>query len=158
VTTIRIIGIGSYQGADQAGWLLTDALQAQAASLGMPAGQLDFCRCLFPAQLWQLVEGVDLAVLIDAVPGKPDSVAEIVRRQLSILPGLHSSHGIGVGEALDLVGSLLVAPPRMVLLGVGVKPMDKFASTDIRRVLPVLQARVGDVIGQYLAGLTPTCA
>ncbi len=136
MTPVRIIGIGSSHGADQAGWLVADALQRSELPGRLPAGTISFLQCRFPAQLWQLVDGCELAVLIDAVCAEPGSVLEIDSGNLVRFKELHSTHGIGVAEALSLIPVLSERPPRVVLLGIGVDTGDGVcAGEDVNQAL-----------------------
>jgi hydrogenase maturation protease len=153
MTPVRIIGIGSSHGADQAGWLVADALQHSELPGALPAGMVSFSQCRFPAQLWQLVDGCDLAILIDAVCAEPGTVIEVDSGDLVRCKELHSTHGIGVGEALALIPVLTDQPPRVVLLGVGVNVEDGVCSVaDVHRTLP----RVRELIEAPLRALLQT--
>ena len=74
MTPVRIIGIGSSHGADRAGWLVTEALQQSDCRRVWLQERFHFPQCRFPAQLFQMVDGCELAILIDAVYAEPGTV------------------------------------------------------------------------------------
>jgi hydrogenase maturation protease len=157
VTPVRIIGIGSSHGADQAGWLVADALQRSELPGHLPAGTVSISQCRFPAQLWQLVDGCELAVLIDAVCAEPGSVVEIDSGDLVRFKALHSTHGIGVAEALSLIPVLSEHPPRVVLLGIGIDTEDGVCSDeDLSRALPGVLEHLESHLQEFLQTSTST--
>lgn len=157
MTPVRVIGIGSPHGADQAGWLVADALQHSELPARLPAGTVSFSQCLFPAQLWQLVDGCDLAILIDAVCAEPGTVVEVDSGDLTNRKALHSTHGIGVGEALALIPALTDRPPRVVLIGVGVDAENGGSSMeDMKRALPRVRELMEAPLREFLQTATGT--
>jgi len=151
VTPVRIIGIGSSHGPDRVGWLAVDALQQSDLAARLPAEAVSFSQCRFPAQLWQLVDGCSLAILIDAVCAEPGVVFEIDSGDLVRWKELHSTHGIGVGEALSLIPVLTDRPPRVVLLGIGVDAEEgactmQVVNQALPRVLEVVEASAGEFL------------
>jgi hydrogenase maturation protease len=157
VTPVRIIGIGSSHGADQAGWLVAEALQQSEFPAHLPAGTVSFSQCRFPAELWQLVDGCELAILIDAVGAEPGTVVEIDSGDLVSSKELYSTHGIGVGEALALIPALTDQPPRVVLLGVGVDAEDGgYSMKDVQRTLPRVRELMQTRLREFLQTSTST--
>jgi Ni,Fe-hydrogenase maturation factor len=102
--------------------------------------------CRFPAQLMQLIEGFDRAIVIDAVEQTAGKVFEYSQADLLFNEHLHSTHGIGVGEALALAERLLPAPVEVTVLGVGVGERDDAETVDIAGLLPMLQNRLTAVL------------
>jgi len=157
VTPVRIVGIGSSHGADQAGWLVTAALERSDLSARLPAATVSFSQCRSPAQLFQLVGGCDLAILIDAVCAEPGTVSEIDSGDLLRRRQLHSTHGIGVSEALALIPALTDQPPRVVLLGIGVDVENGGCSAeDVKRTLPRVRELVEAALREFLQTSTST--
>jgi hydrogenase maturation protease len=157
MTPVRIIGIGSSHGADRAGWLVVDALQQSGLTARLAAGTVSFFQCRFPAQLWQMVDGCELAILIDAVHAEPGSVSEVDSGDLAHRKELHSTHGIGVGEALSLIPVLTDQPPRVVLLGVGVDAEDGACSEeDINQALSRVLELIETPLQEFLQTSTST--
>lgn len=115
--TIRVFGIGSPSGDDQAGWLVVDALRAAGLEgRGIVVEKLDRPG----AALVGLLEGTSHAILVDAMQGSgaPGSICRFGRDSW---PGYRqgiSSHGFGVFAALSLGQALGSLPPRLDLYGI----------------------------------------
>jgi hydrogenase maturation protease len=75
-----------------------------------------------PARLIDLWAGADVGVLVDAVrndPANPGKIHEfVVDRPVAGYGGAASSHGLGLGEAIDLALALDRMPRRLVILAV----------------------------------------
>ena len=86
----------------------------------------DWCRLAVtdgePTRLIDLWQGVEVAVVVDAVraPGAPGGRRyEIVVDDLTRLPdGAVSSHAVSLGETFELARVLDLLPQRLVVLGV----------------------------------------
>jgi hydrogenase maturation protease len=118
MSRVRILGIGSPSGDDQAGWLAVDALLAQGAQRdeGVVIEKLDRPG----ATLVALLQDVEQAILIDAMQcgGQPGSIKRFDQQDWpSYRQGL-SSHGLGVLDALLLARELGSLPPRLKLYGI----------------------------------------
>jgi hydrogenase maturation protease len=112
---IRIIGVGSPFGMDQAGWLAIDYLQSC---------QFDDCELIKldrpGSGLLGYLQDVDQVVVIDALnsSGQAGEVKLLERDELAQSQELTSSHGFGVAEALALADQLGALPQRISLLGI----------------------------------------
>ena len=118
MSRVRIFGIGSPSGDDQAGWLAVDALLAQGAQRdeGVVIEKLDRPG----ATLVALLQNVEQAILIDAMQcgGEPGSIKRFDQQDWpSYSKGL-SSHGLGVLDALLLARELGSLPLRLELYGI----------------------------------------
>lgn len=115
---VRVVGIGNPMAGDDAiGVMAARRLKTmvahQAEVLEAPHAGLD---------LLDFFKDVEMVILIDAVQGarKPgtihrlDASSQPIGRTCSAL----SSHGFGVGEALELARVLHLLPPRLVLYGI----------------------------------------
>ena len=153
MTQISVIGIGSAQGADRAGWQAIDALQDAGLAARFPAGLVTLAKCRAPTELYQMLESCRYAILIDALPGQPGhltwlSVADLQRRD-----DLTSVHGVGAGEMLALLETLAQQPPQLAVLGIGVdagsdvSPLDRLSEP----ALCCLRGRVEQAIRRFLA-------
>ncbi|NDL59664.1 hydrogenase maturation protease [Phytoactinopolyspora mesophila] len=75
-----------------------------------------------PSRLLELWSGADLAIVVDAVqndPARPGHLHEIiVDRPVAANQARTSSHGLGVGEAVELALTLDRMPRRLVILAV----------------------------------------
>jgi hydrogenase maturation protease len=115
MSRVRILGIGSPLGDDQAGWLTVDALLAAGLD------EIDVMKLDRPgANLIPLLEGASRVVLIDAMQGDGPA-GEIHRFDQQDWPSYShglSSHGFGVVAALMLARELGSLPPRLDLYGI----------------------------------------
>ena len=75
-----------------------------------------------PTELIDLWSDADVAVLVDAVrndPAHPGKIHQfVVDRPVAAPGGSASSHGLGLGEAIDLAMALERMPQRLVILAV----------------------------------------
>lgn len=115
MSRVRILGIGSPAGDDQAGWLVVDVLQA-AGLEDVEIDKLDRPG----ASLIPLLADVSHLILIDAM--RSDGQAGDIRRfdqedWPAYGQGL-SSHGVGVLDALLLARELDALPARIELYGI----------------------------------------
>jgi hydrogenase maturation protease len=114
---VRILGIGSPSGDDQAGWLTVDALR----TVGMVDVQIE--KLDRPgANLISLMENASRVILIDAMQGN-GGVGDIQRFDENDWPACSeglSSHGFGVLAALTLARELGSLPARLDLYGIGI--------------------------------------
>jgi hydrogenase maturation protease len=131
---VRILGIGSPSGDDQAGWLTVDALAAcgVTADRDIAIEKLDRPG----ASLIGLLEHADWVILLDAMQSG-DRPGRIKRFDQDAWPGYThglSSHGLGVLDALSLARAFGILPPRLDLYGIEITlacPGDE-ASDDIQ--------------------------
>jgi hydrogenase maturation protease len=128
MSRIRILGIGSPSGDDQAGWLVIDALSNSGLRAG---GDLHFEKLDRPgASLIPLLVQADWVILIDAMVSQPlsDTLGESRGQagQIRHFDGQSwpdyrhglSSHGLGVIESLSLARELGELPARMDVYGI----------------------------------------
>ncbi len=149
MSRVRILGIGSPSGDDQAGWLVVDALPAAGLQCdeGMVIEKLDRPG----ANLIPLLEGAAWVILIDAMQsGSP--IGHIRHFGAGDWPAYSqglSSHGFGVLAALSLARELGGLPSRLDLYGIeiGLVSPGKQARSEIQAVAQHLARRIaGDVI------------
>ncbi|MDP1646419.1 MAG: hydrogenase maturation protease [Thiobacillus sp.] len=115
---MRILGIGSPSGDDQAGWLTVDALLASDLLAGREVVIKKLDRP--GAGLISLLENASWVILVDAMQSN-GQVGRIRRFDQKDWPGYcHglSSHGFGVLDALSLAQELGSLPPRLDLYGI----------------------------------------
>jgi hydrogenase maturation protease len=138
---VRILGIGSPSGDDQAGWLTVDALLAAGVD-GVEIEKLDRPG----ANLIPLLENTSRVILIDAMQGNGQA-GDIQRFDQQDWPsygqGL-SSHGFGVLAALTLAQALGSLPPRLELYGIeiGSALPGEDAGRDVRAAATRLAATI----------------
>jgi len=114
---VRILGIGSPSGDDQAGWLTVDALLAE----GMQAPGIDIQKLDRPgANLIPLLGDAAWIILIDAMQSH-EAIGHIRHFGVADWPAYRhglSSHGLGVLDALALARELGSLPTRLDLYGI----------------------------------------
>jgi hydrogenase maturation protease len=119
---VRILGIGSPSGGDQAGWLVVDALLADGvqAGEGVAIEKLDRPG----ATLISCLENASRVILFDAMRGGglEGSIRHFDRNDWPGYGGGLSSHGFGVFDALALARELGSLPPRLDLYGIEIGP------------------------------------
>jgi hydrogenase maturation protease len=141
MSQVRILGIGSPSGDDQAGWLVVDALQ-DAGLEDVDIDKLDRPG----ASLIPLLAGVSHLILIDAMRGGGQA-GDIRRFDQQDWPaygqGL-SSHGIGVLDALLLARELNALPPRIELYGIeiGAACLSETATAPVRHAARQLAGQI----------------
>jgi hydrogenase maturation protease len=121
--SILIVGIGSPFGDDAAGLEAARRL-VSAALLGARVTAADRPG----VDLLDMLDGADAVILIDAVRsgGLPGKIHDLDLADVSALsPALVSSHGLGVGEAIELARRLGRLPARARLLGIEVSDRGK---------------------------------
>ena len=119
MSPIRILGIGSPSGDDQAGWLTVDALRAGGVQT---TGDEIFIQKLDRpgANLITLLDNADWVILIDAMQSH-DVFGRIQRFSAEDWPAYRqglSSHGFGVLNSLALARELNTLPRRLDLYGI----------------------------------------
>ena len=121
-THIAIIGVGNdFRRDDGAGWAVIDRLRKRAVERPLPPGTVLATCDGDPARLITLWEGADLAVVVDAAHAHPSHPGRIHRLDLdATLLGrpAASSHGLGLGEAVELARVLGRLPGRLVVYAV----------------------------------------
>lgn len=139
---MRVIGIGNPdRGDDAVGWAVVERLDGivdAERSTGDPAALLD---------RWA---GLDDVVLVDATCcGRTPGSVSIVDLLEQRLPAgtVHSSHGLGPLEAVDLGRALGVLPGRLTL--VGIEGCTWAAMTPLTPAVERAVRRVVDMIGEW---------
>ncbi|MEE1784939.1 hydrogenase maturation protease [Streptomyces sp. SP17BM10] len=121
---IVVIGVGNdFRRDDGVGWAVVARLAEGAERQPLPAGTALAVSDGDPARLIGLWEGAVLAIVVDAAhahPGLPGRVhrLELDTEGLSPAGGATSSHGLGLGEAVELARVLGRLPGRLVVYAV----------------------------------------
>lgn len=144
-STIRIIGLGNeLRGDDAVGLLVARRIRQEVGD------RIEVIEAqMVGVGLIDLMEGARVAILIDAArsgqsPGtihRLDASAGPIA--LQIFP--HSSHALGIAEALELARVLGVLPPRVIVYGI------EAGNTEAGQALssPVANA-LDEVVGQII--------
>ena len=158
MTRVRVIGCGNPDVGDDAVAFVA-LRQARAALEAIPG--VEVVGAATPLALVHLLEGVDAAVVVDAVrtPLGGRAPGELVRVEAGAegLPvevrSSLSSHGLGLAEAIGLAAAL-GERPRIVLLGV--EAADAIAghglSPAVRAALPTLVGWIVSEVRSLVAG------
>ncbi|MEU7580119.1 hydrogenase maturation protease [Streptomyces sp. NPDC041068] len=122
-TRIAVIGVGNaFRRDDGVGWAVIARLRERAAERPPPTGTVLATCDGDPARLIGLWERADLAVVVDAAHAHPARPGHVHR--LSLDAGAlerartTSSHGLGLGEAVELARVLGRLPDRLVVYAV----------------------------------------
>jgi hydrogenase maturation protease len=119
MNALRILGIGSPAGDDQAGWLTVDALLAEGVHTqhaGITLQKLDRPG----AHLISLLDNAAWVILIDAMQseGTPGRIRRFGEEGWTAYRHGLSTHGFGVLNALALARELGSLPRRLDLYGI----------------------------------------
>ncbi|MEW1928731.1 hydrogenase maturation protease [Streptomyces sp. NPDC088360] len=122
-TRIAVIGVGNeFRRDDGVGWEVIARLRERAADRPLPTGTVLATCDGDPGRLIGLWEGADLAVVVDAAhahPAHPGLVHRLVLDADALdRPRTTSSHGLGLGEAVELARVLGRLPGRLVVYAV----------------------------------------
>jgi len=132
VEPVRILGIGSPSGDDQAGWLTVDALLAGGIRTGaaLLIEKLDRPG----ANLIALFERASWVILIDAMQsgGPPGVIRHFDQEGWPDYGHGLSSHGLGVLAALSLARELGSLPLRLDLYGIEISSANPNENPDDR--------------------------
>jgi hydrogenase maturation protease len=118
MSRLRILGIGSPSGDDQAGWLVVDALRdlGATAAAGIELEKLDRPG----AGLVDRLQDADRVILVDAMQSgaEPGCIRRFGRHEWPAAGGGVSSHGFGLPDALALARELGCLPARLDLYAI----------------------------------------
>lgn len=119
---VCIIGIGSANGLDQVGWKAVEALVAQRFPARFGSGLVALENCPAPAVLPVQLADARLLVFVDALAGEHEigTLSRVDPDDIAAVPDRHSSHGMGLGEAVALCKFLAGFSPRIVCYGIGI--------------------------------------
>lgn len=138
----RVVCLGSYQGADQLGWLLADALDAVRARDRAAAAAFEVRRCASPAQMLGLMAGAEAVMIVDAVPQLGAGRVQRLDPGALTQDAAWSSHGLDLVTALEIVQTLGDMPSRFEILGIGVGTRDADPQVLAMEVMPAVLAQI----------------
>ncbi|MCF3119129.1 hydrogenase maturation protease [Streptomyces arenae] len=119
-TRIAVIGVGNeFRRDDGVGPAVIARLRVRAAGRPLPPGTLLATCDGDPVRLIGLWEGTELAVVVDAAHAHPARPGHVHRLSLAAgapgRPPTTSSHGLGLGEAVELARILGRLPGQLVV-------------------------------------------
>ncbi|MFJ9535946.1 hydrogenase maturation protease [Streptomyces sp. NPDC101225] len=122
-TRIAVIGVGNeFRRDDGVGWAVLARLRERAARAPLPPGSVHATCDGDPGRLIGLWEDADLAVVVDAAHAHPGTPGRVHRLELDggllAQSSTTSSHGLGLGEAVELARALGRLPRRLVVYAV----------------------------------------
>ncbi|MGI5452062.1 hydrogenase maturation protease [Streptomyces sp. CA-249302] len=161
-TRIAVIGVGNeFRRDDGVGWTVLARLRERAERRPLPPGTVLATCDGDPGRLIGLWEGVGLALVVDAAHAHPGTPGRVHRLELDsghlAQPPTTSSHGLGLGEAVELARALGVLPDRLVVyavegadsaLGTGLSPAVEAAVEPLVRAVESELARHGESAGR----------
>ncbi|MFJ3793997.1 hydrogenase maturation protease [Kitasatospora sp. NPDC090091] len=121
---IAVIGVGNeYRRDDGVGWAVVTRLAERAEQQPLPGGTVLRVCDGDPARLITLWEDAELAIVVDATHAHPASPGRVHRLELTgdrLTPpgGATSSHGLGLGEAVELARELDRLPRHLIVYAV----------------------------------------
>ncbi|MFI2435931.1 hydrogenase maturation protease [Streptomyces sp. NPDC018693] len=122
--SIVVVGVGNdFRHDDGVGWAVVARLRERAGAGAGPGPGPEFATCDGdPGRLIGLWEGAALAVVVDAAHAHPGHPGRVHRLEVDggrlDRPSATSSHGLGLGEAVELARVLGLLPERLVVYAV----------------------------------------
>jgi hydrogenase maturation protease len=117
-STIRIIGLGNAMRGDDAIGLLAARRLRQTIGDYVEVIEAE----MVGVDLIELMKEARAVILIDAVRSgqSPGTIHRLDGSACSIAPQMfpHSSHAIGISEALELARAMSILPPRVIVYGI----------------------------------------
>jgi hydrogenase maturation protease len=142
--SVSVIGIGQDAAGDDAvGFHVIAALKDRRCR-----SQIQLHAARDAMHLLDLVDGIDLVIVVDAIVGPPPGSIQVLDLEdVSREPrGGFSSHGIGVGQAIALAREVLAHPPREVkFVTVGIDLPNRY-STALSPPIRAAVAQAADLV------------
>jgi len=122
-TRIAVIGVGNeFRRDDGVGWAVVEQLRKRAETGPHPSDTVWATCDGDPGRLIALWESAALAVVVDAAHAHPGTPGRVHRLELDAQrldgPRTTSSHGLGLGEAVELARVLGLLPDHLVVYAV----------------------------------------
>jgi hydrogenase maturation protease len=122
-TRIAVIGVGNeFRRDDGVGWAVVEQLRKRAEAGPHPSDTVWATCDGDPGRLIALWESAALAVVVDAAHAHPGTPGRVHRLELDAQrldgPRTTSSHGLGLGEAVELARVLGLLPDHLIVYAV----------------------------------------
>ncbi|WP_234532616.1 hydrogenase maturation protease [Streptomyces shenzhenensis] len=158
---VTVVGVGNeFRRDDGVGWAVVAGLRERAGERSLPPGTRFATSDGDPGRLIALWEDAGLAVVVDAAHAHPGSPGRVHRLELGsghvVPPSATSTHGLGLGEAVELARVLGRLPERLVVyavegadgsFGTGLSPA-------VAAAVPGLVAAVEGEIARHLGAVS----
>ncbi|GAQ50359.1 hydrogenase maturation protease [Streptomyces acidiscabies] len=120
---VVVIGVGNeFRHDDGVGWAVIARLRERAKQRSLPPGTVLTTCDGDPGRLIGLWDGATLAVVVDAAHAHPGTPGRVHRLELDggrlAPPSATSSHGLGLGEAVELARILDRLPEHVIVYAV----------------------------------------
>ncbi|KTD13686.1 hydrogenase expression/formation protein [Legionella gratiana] len=118
---IKVLGIGSPFGDDQAGWKVIEILKQQIALPSEIASYVIIESHDRPgARLIELINNANTVFLIDAIKSNKEigTIHQFNKEEIIAPENQFSTHGIGVLQALQLANALNALPNNIIFYGI----------------------------------------
>ena len=113
-----LAGIGSPYGSDRLGWQAVDLLGQAQWARRHPAWQWQITTLDRPGTtLLDALQGVELAILLDALQAKGDGPRRLMPDELLSELAPLSGHALGLAETLQLGHQLDMLPEQLLIVG-----------------------------------------
>ncbi|MFC9329259.1 hydrogenase maturation protease [Kitasatospora sp. NPDC057015] len=152
---VTVIGVGNeYRRDDGVGWAVVARLAEHARTRPLP-GRTSLVVCDGdPARLISHWDGADLAIVVDAAhthPGQPGRVHRLVMDdgRIAAADRATSSHGLGLGDAVELARELDHLPRRLIVYAV--EGADCSPGAGLSAPVEAAAARLAEQIAQQIA-------
>lgn len=154
---IAVIGVGNdFRHDDGAGWAVVAALAEEAGHQRLPEGTTLLVCDGEPGRLISLWEGAGLVVVIDSAladPGQPGRIHRLEwdGARIAGTGGSTSSHGLGLGDALELARALNRLPGRLIVYAVegADTTLGTGLTAPVAAAVAALAERIADEIRHY---------
>ncbi|MCH5672002.1 hydrogenase maturation protease [Streptomyces gilvus] len=161
-TRIAVIGVGNeFRRDDGVGWAVIARLHRRTEDRPLPPDTVVATCDGDPGRLIGLWEGAALAVVVDAAHAHPGTPGRVHRLELDagvpVPASATSSHGLGLGEAVELARVLDLLPERLVVyavegadgdFGTGLSPAVEAAVDPLAEAVEGEIARRADVVAR----------
>ncbi|MFB6706758.1 hydrogenase maturation protease [Streptomyces sp. NPDC056333] len=157
-TRIAVIGVGNeFRHDDGVGWVVVARLAERAAQRPLPRASAFLTCDGDPARLITLWEDLDLAIVVDAAHAHPGHPGRLHRLKLD---GGHptrtgsatSSHGLGLGDAVELARELDRLPGQLVVYAIegADSSLGTGLSTPVAAIVEPLIERIAEEIALHV--------
>lgn len=128
MSRVRVIGVGSPFAADHLAWDVIDLLNQQEDLHDVECISLDRPGMA----LIEYFKDIEKVILLDAMQAgkQPGEIMHIDMNELEYQKQMHSSHGFGVAEALELAKTLGQLPDQLHILAMEIGSEEDWRPTD----------------------------